>query len=161
MSAKITMKFDDSNLKRLARELQNNKYVKVGVLSKDQARSIQGSDTQSNADIGALHEFGSIGLKIPKRSFLNMPINENSNRIVKAVSASIKANIMNTDINQHAMEAAGVAAEGIVQQAFETGGFGKWAPLSPITIQNKGSETILVDTGQLRQSISSEVVDNV
>ena len=41
-------------------------------------------------------------------------------------------------------------------EAFATGGFGQWAPLSPSTIAAKGHDTILVDTGDLMASLTEE-----
>lgn len=39
--------------------------------------------------------------------------------------------------------------------AFDTGGFGQWAPLSPATLRAKGGGRILVDTGALRSSLTA------
>ena len=67
-------------------------------------------------------------------------------------------------INKYAMdgedkilELLGVYGESIVQEAFETGGFGTWEPLSQETVEAKGSNSILIDTAQLRRSITSKV----
>jgi phage gpG-like protein len=49
-----------------------------------------------------------------------------------------------------------VLAEGIVADAFASGGFGKWPP-SDMT--HKKNHQTLVETQQLRNSITSEVVD--
>ena len=51
----------------------------------------------------------------------------------------------------------GANAVEIVQEAFETNGFGKWAPNSPYTIAAKGSAKPLQDTGELGQKITYEV----
>jgi phage gpG-like protein len=53
------------------------------------------------------------------------------------------------------MQKVGVLAEKVIAEAFATGGFGKWKPHSPGYENNTGD--ILVDTTQLRDSISSEV----
>ncbi len=52
----------------------------------------------------------------------------------------------------------GIMAENIVQDAFDTAGFGKWQPLAPGTLELKETKTILVETTQLRKSIISKVV---
>lgn len=53
----------------------------------------------------------------------------------------------------------GVIGENAVQLAFKTGGFGKWKALKKSTIDTKvkrgGSSAILIDTRQLRDSITS------
>ncbi len=50
-----------------------------------------------------------------------------------------------------------ILGEGIVLDAFETGGFGYWPGLSPKTWARKKNKQILVETQQLRNSITSEV----
>ena len=57
-----------------------------------------------------------------------------------------------------ALKTLGVVAEGTIQKAFATGGWGEWPKLSPVTIRRKKSSKILIDTSQLRRSISSRVV---
>jgi phage gpG-like protein len=42
------------------------------------------------------------------------------------------------------------------EELFESGGAGRWEPLAPTTIARKGSSTILVDTGALRDSLTEE-----
>jgi SOS response regulatory protein OraA/RecX len=52
----------------------------------------------------------------------------------------------------------GIMAEKIIQAAFESSGFGHWKPDSASTIARKGSSRTLIDTSQLRASITSDVV---
>ena len=47
-----------------------------------------------------------------------------------------------------------------VDERFATRGYGKWAPLSPITIARKGHNQILIDTSNMRRAVGiSEVTD--
>ena len=55
----------------------------------------------------------------------------------------------------------GSAGVRLVNEAFETSGWGEWLPNSPLTIAQKGSAMPLIDTGKLRQSITYEVEKNV
>ena len=55
----------------------------------------------------------------------------------------------------------GVAGVRLVNEAFETSGWGNWAENSPLTIAQKGSALPLINTGKLRQSITYEVEKNV
>lgn len=57
------------------------------------------------------------------------------------------------------MRQIGVTAEGIVLEAFDSNGFGKWAPLNPATLAAKKNHQTLVETQQLRNAILHEVVD--
>ena len=56
------------------------------------------------------------------------------------------------------LESIGEACLDVIQDAFNTGGFGRWRKLQEATIKRKGSTTILQDTDQLRRSISYAVV---
>jgi hypothetical protein len=51
----------------------------------------------------------------------------------------------------------GIACEGAIQEAFDTGGFDDWPADAPSTIRRKGSSSPLIDTKQLRFSIASVV----
>lgn len=116
----------------------------------------------TNAMIGAAHEFGvkntkGAGWRVPPRSFLWMPLTMHLMEFVNA-----KADVINKKLNMAEVhgcyELLGIIAENVVQEAFKTEGWGAWPKLKPITIQRKGSDHILIDTGQLRKSITSRVV---
>ena len=56
-----------------------------------------------------------------------------------------------------ALELLGAYALDSIHLAFETGGFGLWQKLKRATIRRKKSSAILIDTAQLRQSITAEI----
>lgn len=138
--------------------------VRVGILGQHNTRTMQvqkasgkfNTVTSSNAEIGAAHEFGTS--KVPQRSFLRMPLTEKLNgEITKAggyKDETIKQVIRDGSIRVY-MQKIAALAEAVVLDAFRTGGFGKWAPHKPGYTNNTGQ--ILIDTQQLRDSISSEV----
>jgi phage gpG-like protein len=116
------------------------------------------ASTLTNAQIGTIHEFGSVSRGIPARSFLWMPL---SLHLMDEVNK--KASVINNHLNMadifKCYQLLGIIAENVVQEAFETGGFGHWQKLKAATIARKGgSEAILIDTAQLRKSITSRVV---
>lgn len=143
-------------LETLERELNNHYVVEVGILGADAVKE-RDDIKETNAYIGAIHEFGSVEQNIPARSFLRMPletklpdeIRKGSEKFIEYAAAGKL---------EHWFYKLGYKAEKIIDEAFETGGFGTWQPLSPITVALKGSDKILVDTAQLRSSITSEVV---
>jgi len=148
-----TIEFNCEPLKHLIAALKNPPKVRVGVLGTG-ARS--GDSGQSNAEVGARHEFGAEGM--PIRSFLRMPLTEKlqqsldqskafDDETLKEVAASGKLNPW--------MEKIGLIAEQIIAQAFRTGGFGKWKPSD---MKRKKVHQTLVETQQLRNSIVSKVV---
>jgi hypothetical protein len=150
-NVKITQNF--TKLEELNKNLKTKLVTKVGILGNASGRD--GGIT--NAEIGAKHEFGSLSEGIPRRSFLNDPLVEKRKDFVKAEAKIIADNLAEKNGIKKIFRKAGAKAEEIIQQAFATGGFGKWTPLSQKTIDQKGRSSILINTAQLRKSISSEV----
>ena len=131
----------------------NNLAVKVGILAERNSRSGVGG---SNASIGLVMEFGSYVRHIPERSFIRMPLQKKQSELVHEVQRLIGEHLF-TGIRPFLMR-VGIAAEGVIEDAFASGGFGTWTPIAKATEKRKGSDAILIDTGQLRRSISSKVV---
>lgn len=153
------MKFEFSssvnltNLQKLAESLGKTAGVKVGILGSKDHR--EGGDF-GNAEIGVLQEFGSITNNIPPRSFLRMPLETKKNRLEEVIANSTE-DIATGDLKK-VLTKVGFEAEAIIDDAFRTGGFGNWAPNAPETVAKKKSSRPLIDTGQLRRSITSKVV---
>lgn len=154
MSVDIKVTTNLKPLKDLIKSFSGSGIVKVGVLAGDSPRE----GVLGNAEIGMKQEFGSVSKNIPPRSFLRMPLETKKQELIKALQTkAVKKAIEGGDLDL-ALELMGIAGEGIVQEAFSTGGFGQWPANAPFTISKKGSSAPLIDTGQLRRSISSEVV---
>ena len=143
------LKFDLTNLKNLAKQLQVKKEVQVGIFE-DSKRD----DGVQNAEIGFKHEFGSPLEHLPMRSFLRAPILQKGQQLAEAVNASLEENLS----LPKAYQALAKEAEHIVEGAFASGGYGDWKPLSDVTVAKKGNEQILIETGQLKGSIKAKVV---
>lgn len=130
--------------------------VCVGVLGDKASRS--GDTGETNASIGAKHEYGLDGM--PVRSFLRMPMMLKLNDSLKNMGA-MDANTLKEIINKSKitlfLKNIGIVAENVIQDAFHTGGFGQWKPSN---MQFKTNHQTLVETQQLRNSITSEVRDN-
>ena len=149
---------NNSKLRKLNEELVNDYVAYVGILGGDATALHENSD-YTNAQIGAVQEFGSISNNIPARSFIRMPLekelpawfNKNSKMYFNACLNGKKREFYNK---------LALDAEGMIQKAFETRGYGEWEANKPSTIARKGSDMPLVDTGALRASISSEVVND-
>ncbi len=172
---------DTSPLAALRKELASapSKRVHIGVLGGSDARS--GDESQGyvpgNAEIGLAHEYGVIGglspLKmpgqskqpakassrsLPERSFLRMPIISRLPKAIDGQGRETWRQFILTNGVTPTLKLLGILGEGIVQDAFKTGGFGLWPKLKRATIRRKGSATILVDKAELRQSITSRVI---
>lgn len=144
--------FNDKNLMKMIKALKQVPQAKVGILGDKNARS---KDKLTNAQIGAKHEFGEDGM--PIRSFLRFPIStylqkylDNSGAFNKdTLSEVIKLGTIKPWVQKIA-----ITAESIVQEAFATGGFGQWKPSH---MEDKKVHLTLVETQQLRNSITSRV----
>jgi len=129
--------------------------ARVGILG---SKNVRSGKSKSNATIGAAHEFGTKDM--PQRSFLRIPISENLNKYLEASGAfnkALLAQVMKEKSFVPWMKKVAAVAEKIVLEAFDSSGFGKWPQLKPQTMAKKTNQQILVETGQLRNSITSEV----
>jgi hypothetical protein len=131
--------------------------VKVGVLGNKDNRN--DGDPLGNAGIGLVQEVGSITNKIPARSFLRMPLETKRDRLQATFEKTgVKKKLLEGNV-KGAMQDLGFVAEEIIDDAFKSSGFGNWAKNAPSTVIRKGSSKPLIDTSQLRPSITSEVVE--
>jgi hypothetical protein len=112
----------------------------------------------SNADIGAIHEFGYKEGNIPERSWLRAPVMLYLPPTLERRGKQLWRIVISKRGVVAALKLLGVTAEKVIHEAFETGGFGKWPDLKKATIKRKGSSAVLIDTAQLRQSVRSAVV---
>jgi len=150
-SVKVTGNTD--GLERMLKNVNTKLVAKVGIFSGENQRD-DGSLT--NAQIGATHEFGSFSKGIPRRSFLKDPITIKRKELIKKAKQIIDANIDKEGGDKKIFELLGIYGESIVQEAFESGGFGTWQSLSSNTETNKGSSQILIASSQLRKAIISK-----
>lgn len=147
-------------------------YVKVGVLGGNAPSG------ESYASIAMLHEYGSESPRtfnykgkkvkisgVPTRSFIRMPIRTHLKKLkgdtVKQGGTVQKSLLLDFKHGYTgvALKLLGMNAEAIIQEAFDTQGFGKWpANISEKYIELKGSDTPLIDTGRLRAAVTSQVV---
>jgi len=150
---------DFSKLEKLIENLGKKHYVDIGIMGENN-QTVEGGYTL--AGIGAVHEFGTDragrGNKtvIPERSFIRMPLETGQDEIEKALEPKIQKLLADGDI-KGIFKLIGIAGEARIQEAFESGGFGTWDPNADITIERKGSDSPLIDTGGLRQAITSKV----
>jgi hypothetical protein len=144
---------DFKALDKLVENLGKKHYVDVGILGENAGKTEGGGATIGM--IGAAQEFGTIDGRIPKRSFIVMPLQTHQGDIQKQVEPRMQAHMEKGDIKGIFTD-IGIAAEGVIQDAFDTRGFGTWKPNAESTIEQKGSDSPLIDKGLLRKSISSK-----
>jgi hypothetical protein len=188
----MEVKLKDDLLKKILEDSGEKYSIKVGVLgspknlapvakkkpeeSQKRPKKAKKEDEKkpsreyNQIEIAAVHEFGSVEWGIPRRSFLKDPLvlglgKETKN--FKFVAGNMYKNY----------EKLAVAAQAVIEDAFEDSLGGRWAPNSPITIEGgwmknkktgqlvyiegKHSEQPLIDIGRLRKSIDYNIVKGV
>ena len=107
---------------------------------------------------------------IPPRSFIRKPL-ERSSDLRKKIRqktqyySQLEIDLAKEFISEHGSSglleelayAVALSAVEQIRESFETGGFGEWAPDSPLTIEQKGSAMPLVDKGRLESTITFEI----
>lgn len=158
------IEFDMSGFDVIKKALEDNFKTRVGILGSKASQIHDAKDSSgkpidvglTNADIGAIHEFGSGN--IPRRSFLQFPLETYIGKWIRANKDRYYEMMTKGNLKKF-YEAMGLEAEKIVNEAFTTSGYGTWAPNAPLTVKLKGSAMPLINTGQLRASISSKVLN--
>jgi hypothetical protein len=126
--------------------------VHVGVQG-SKADSQHGKSGLTVADVASFHEFG-LGNN-PKRSFIADTFDEKQAQLQKQLNRAA-ARIRKTKglRARQELEKLGLFFQGLIQERIAEG---IDPPLNPATIKRKGSSKPLIDTGQLRSSITYEV----
>jgi hypothetical protein len=156
-------KLDDAVWRRLVAKIgeAKNAYVKVGVLA-----SAGGDKEVSKGltllELAAIHEFGSPAANIPERSFIRRTFSESEgretlNKMLERIARGILADNLTA---AQGLETLGLWAANAIKMRIKSK---IPPPLQPATIKEKlkkghaGGSTPLVATGQLIDSITSEV----
>jgi hypothetical protein len=133
-----------------------DKSIRIGVLDKDGGESHGGGTTV--IDVATWNEFGvkdeKGDWKIPPRSFIRAFGDQERAEAVKLLKRLYALVVMGRMTEEKALDMFGVWAVGRIQARIAQG-------IPPAnadsTVRRKGSSTPLIDTGQLRSSISFEV----
>lgn len=130
---------------------ESHEQYKLRVRKLNKNQSSPESEQQSNADIGLVHELGSLSRNIRRRSFLEMPLTLKMPEYAAKFGQELTKAIDEGNLKPIFIK-LGIKGEQVVQMAFASRGFGTWYQ-NPKT--GRGS---LIDTAQLRRSITSDVV---
>lgn len=170
-----SVSIDIKKMQDLLENLKQTAHIEVGVFAGKSARPDGGL---TNATLASIHEYGSPVHNLPPRSMLRTPIHDHAKEIMAPFKGKVDALLKKGTLLQM-YKTIGVAAEKIVDQAFDTGGFGRWPSLTYKTLLAKSArvgrslktrkgklaqiyaglvgEGILIRTAQLRRSFSSRV----
>jgi hypothetical protein len=154
VSVKITDR--DRGLARLARNAESvsDWVVAVGVLADAEGEAAHAGTALTVLALAEVHEFGAPAAGIPQRSFVRAAVDEHVEEI-RALQKSLLQQVLGARIGvKEALERLGAFVVGLIQQRIADG---IDPPNAAATVARKGSATPLVDTGQLRASITYQV----
>lgn len=135
--------------------------VKVGVQGTQAAANHQNTHL-TVAQLAAIHEFGKVihqprmrrTIVIPERSFLRATIDQYRDAITRRDVLLAQGYVLGKFELKPSLELLGQYVVGLIKQRIANG---IAPPNSPWTIAQKGSSKPLIDTGQLRNSITYQV----
>lgn len=133
-----------NNLKALAKQ-----DLLVGVPQEKGER--EGNEEITNAELMFIHSKGSPVMNIPKRPTIEPTIEENKAKINEKIKKVIKDILEGKSDGKDDLEKLGLWLVNKVRAKF---GSDELIPLKPATIKSKGSDRPLIDTGQLRNSVT-------
>lgn len=157
----MTKNLNDAVWQALRKKLltETNAHVRVGVLSsKGGSEKVEGD--LDLVGLATVHEFGSPASGIPERSFIRRTMADKKAEIGD-LTAKIAEKVI-TDKRMtvgRALNTLGAFAAAKVKNTITVGRL--LAPNAPSTIEAKGSDRPLVDTGRLVQSITWQVMNNI
>ena len=132
--------------KKFFRELKKLKKMEVVVgFQAGEATEENGADL---VDIAAYNELGTSGT--PARPFMKQSF-ENHEDVLKKACERVNNTVNSGGSAEQALNALGVELKGLVQSEIVEGSF---VPNAPATIERKGSDKPLIDTGTMRQSVN-------
>jgi hypothetical protein len=160
MRVRSSIKDTDKGYQKLRRELSiKGSKVEVGVFQQA-GGATYGNQGVSVLDVAIWQEFGTIGANgwhIPPRPFIRTYFDGQQPRITGIVLSTMKGVVKGQYTKTQALHRIGLKLSGEIQQGIKVGFFGAYPENAQNTIDRKGSSTPLVDTGQLRSSISYKV----
>ena len=124
--------------------------VRVGVMDG------VGEGTSELAEIATIHEWGAPRANIPQRSFVGATAHERHAELAAVMARVVRALIARKLDERRGLEIVGAWTANAIKARIVSGPF---VPLKPRTIARKGSDKPLIDTGQLKNSVSFIVVE--
>lgn len=150
MSSKnVKVKVRKDNTKQLLKNLESMRRfdLLVGVPQEETERE---DDEITNAQLMFIHSEGSPAHNIPPRPVIEMTLKEEKEKISEKFKKALNVVVKGGDPRAE-LEKLGIYVVNKIKAKF---GSEDLAPLQPATIKAKGSDRPLIDTGQLRNSIT-------
>jgi hypothetical protein len=125
--------------------------LSIGIMAGEGTKTHTGSPGLTVLEIATFHEFG---MGVPERSFIRGWFDAFKDQAQKYISTMMQSVIAGKRTKAQALQLLGVRFVGECQKYLITAPF---VPLAPATIRRKGSSIPLVDTGQLKSSITFRI----
>lgn len=156
----MTVQDVDKGAKELLKTVKARPSVRVGVIGSLAEEPKTTSDEEEDEDeygdltVAAVAVFHEFGFGVPQRSFIAGYVDENEADVMINVKKVAKRMLLDGMSAKTAMGLLGAYIQGQIQERIAEG-----IPpdLDDRTIKRKGSDKPLIDTGQLRSSITYEV----
>lgn len=153
-SVRVVDRGANALLRRLAK---SREVARVGILDDSPKKARDGAGGRySLVEVAAVHEFGAPAAGIPQRSFIRATVDLNAGEIARLQHATMTAVVQGKVTLRQGLDRIGMKVAAMMQKRIAAG---IEPPNAASTIARKGSSKPLVDTGQLRSSITWVVVD--
>ena len=131
--------------------------VRVGILDDAPKQESSGAPPSklTVAEVAAIHEFGAPEANIPQRSFVRATVDAKAAEIAALQHGQASAVFQGKTELGPALDRIGAKVASMMQATIAAG---ITPPLKPETVERKGSSKPLVNTGQLKSSITWKVV---
>lgn len=142
VNVRDTVTAEGKKFEKMLKDL-GNLEVRIGIQ--------QGETSDEGVDLVDIAMFNELGtIHIPSRPFLRDSVDANADQI-NTFLQSMKQELLKGGSAEDVLKKIGVFQKGLIQEQIVNGSF---EPNSEATIKKKGSDTPLVDTGRMRQSIN-------
>lgn len=156
VASRSSIKVTDKGYKKLLRTVFEfgAPNIAVGVQEADGAKKHNGKGNATVVEVATWQEFGT--KYIPARSFLRAYVDENSARLRQMMFVLMQSVIKGSRTKEQAVNILGQKMVGEIQARISAR---IPPPLAASTIKRKKSDVPLIDTGQLRASITYRVIE--
>lgn len=151
------LKYNMDNLEKLIRSLKTDYVLRVGILGSKAKGQHDSESGKTNAEIGTFHEQpnGPGSGKLPRRSFLEdslkfkLKFNAEQFRDMRKI---LFKQIFDKNAPEKFLQDLGAKCLEIIEEGFETNGFGMWEPLKTREIREQRDTDVLNAIAKLNRS---------
>lgn len=141
-------------LKKLMERAEQLNRIELVVGIPNDKNSRDESSGITNSELGVIHEFGVPEKNIPERSFMRSTASEEAENVGRLSNVQIAEYLKSENSTHDVFATVGTYLQGKIIDKITDGNF---EPNKEETIKRKKSSKALIDTGQLRGSITYEI----